>query len=696
MRALLSAIFMMQASLAFSQIELNVEKEARHLIDVLAEKHVQPRPVDDTFSAWTFDHLIDKLDPDKLLLATEDINAISSFRERIDDELTGTSWTFLPQLAKVYKSSVDRYVAGIREISKKPVDFNDNVALSKDTLRSPTLASLRLRWELEFRYRLLNRLYDLKKRDKNTSAKDFLLQHEKAAAAQVGKVMLHEPEKFSNNAAGLTAHVSAEFLATIAVAFDPHTTYYSPQQVKEFMSSLSSKGYYYGFTLGENETGEVSIIQLMPGGPAWKSGEIQIGDVIQGMKFKGQPVLDLWGFDAHDVNEIMERSTETSMELTLRKADGSLRTIPLQKEKVDSDEDVVKSFLLTGPKKVGFISLPDFYSKWGDEDGTHCANDVAREIVKMKKENIDGLILDLRYNGGGVLAEAVAMAGIFIDAGPILVLKNKAGSLTTIKDMNRGTIYDGPLIILVNEMSASASELLAAALQDYHRAVIVGGTTYGKGTAQQIVPTNPQAARTPTKFSNNISDQHAGFASITMEKFYRVTGRSNQFTGVLPDISLPGLFHTLPIGEKYMPMAFKPDSIQKKVYYQALPVLPVADLKEKSRKRTTDDAAFAKMPVYSKRLTKLYKTTEPLSLRWEDFTKQRSETDDFIDGLRSDSTYETHSFVASRLETDGRIVANNSYATDYNSRWVKSLQSDVFLDEAYHVACDLILHTYKK
>jgi len=288
------------------------------------------------------------------------------------------------------------------------------------------------------------------------------------------------------------------------------------------------------------------------------------------------------------------------------------------------------------------------------------------------------------------------MAGIFIDAGPILVLKNKAGSLTTIKDMNRGTIYDGPLIVLVNEMSASASELLAAALQDYHRAIIVGGTTYGKGTAQQIVPTGPQPVRAPAKFSNNTSDEHAGFASITMEKFYRVTGRSNQFTGVVPDINLPGLFHALPIGEKYMPMAFQPDSIRKKVYYQALPVLPVADLREKSRKRIIDDPAFAQMPAYSERLTTLYKTSEPLSLRWDDFTKQRAETDDFISRLRPDANYETQSFTASRLATDGHTVANNSYMNEYNSRWVKSLQADIFLGEAYQVACDLILHTFKK
>ncbi|MEJ7644628.1 MAG: carboxy terminal-processing peptidase [Chryseolinea sp.] len=696
MKALLPAIFVLQALTVWSQSELNVETEARLLAKVLVEKHVQPRAIDDAFSAWTFDHLIDQLDPEKLYITTEDLNTINAFRTKIDDDLNGTSWIFLPELAKLYKTCIDRYVSGIQEISKKAVDFNRNVSLSKDTIRALNVASLRTRWEFEFRFRLLNRLYDLKKRSKVSATKDFLAQSEKSAAAQVEKVMLHEAEKFRSGPSGLKTHVSAELLSTIASAFDPHTTYFSPQQVKDFMSSLSSKGYYYGFTLGENEVGEVSIVQLMPGGPAWNSGQVEIGDIIQAMKFEGQPILDLWGFDAHDVNGIMESSMETSMALTLRKADGSVVAIPLQKEKVDSDEDVVKSFLLTGQKKIGFISLPDFYSKWGDEDGTHCANDVAREIVKMKLEKIDGLIIDLRFNGGGVLAEAVAMAGIFIDAGPILVLKNKAGSLTTVKDINRGTIYEGPLVVLVNEMSASASELLAAALQDYHRAVIVGGTTYGKGTAQQIVPTNPQAVRTPTKFSANTSNDDAGFASITMEKFYRVTGKSNQFIGVVPDVNLPGLFHSLPIGEKYMPMAFPPDSIRKRIYYQALPLLPVTDLQAKSKKRIMDAPGFAKMPLNSERLTTLYKTDEPVSLRWDDFSKQRSETDEFISSLRSNTNAETQSFKAYRLETGGQPVTTDSYINDYNNRWVASLQSDIVVDEAYHVACDLILNTVKK
>ncbi|HMG91252.1 MAG TPA: carboxy terminal-processing peptidase [Chryseolinea sp.] len=661
------------------------------------EKHIQPRSMDDIYSAWVFDNTIDELDPDRVCFTKEDINSLLVYRQKIDDELNGAGWSFLSQLTQLYKKNLQRYSSGIKEVGQQPVDFFSQAFLKEDSSWSNDMKILRKHWEHVFRFHLQKRLANLASRPGAKIEKDFLTKNESVARQQVLRALSRDADRILKHTNGFESYVASVFFQSMATAFDPHTSYFTSSQMQSFISSLSTQGFLFGFTLEENESGEVIISHLMPGGPAWNSGEIHKGDVLQAIRWEGKELQDLWGLDSEEVNDMLGEPDLFKIELTLKKADGTLKTVHLRKEKVTAEENVVKSFVLEGQKKIGFISLPDFYSNWGDADGSKCASDVAREIVKLKRENIEGLILDVRFNGGGSMAEAVAMAGIFIDAGPVGVMKNKNSEPFTLKDINRGTIYDGPLVIMVNSLSASASEFLAAALQDYNRALIVGARTYGKATAQQIMPADPSLKLDEKKSKLQPDDINAaGFAKVTTEKLYRITGRTAQQTGVIPDIELPDALQELPLRESTLPLSFAPDSIQKKVYFQPLALLPRSPLLEKSKHRINGQPQFSLLRNLGDRYANYKFNSDSVALKWPDFQKNNSMYTQLVKEIAAGIKTSTKVFKAELL-TDAQFKAeSDSYFDDFNNTWKKNLEEDIFVNETFLITCDLILHVTKK
>jgi carboxyl-terminal processing protease len=392
--------------------------------------------------------------------------------------------------------------------------------------------------------------------------------------------LLKTPELFKTE-------LENDYLNTIAWCYDPHTSYMSISQKKDFDTHMSASEYSAGFELEENDKGDLTISFLQPGGSAWRSGQLHTGDQLIKIKSEGiEKEIATIGDD--ELENMLGGNNQAGLEVTVKTAAGELKTIKLSKEKIDDEESIVKSYVLQGNKNIGYINLPGFYSREDDSitdekdikyDG--CANDVSKEIVKLRKDTIAGLILDLRYNGGGSMWEAMQLAGIFIDIGPVASVKDKDGKVRFLKDPNRGTIYDGPLMVLINGRSASASEFVSAVLQDYNRALIVGGTTYGKGTAQIVLPMDTMP------FSNN--KNYTEFVKVTQQKFYRVNGSTTQWKGVLPDIELPDIYSDELNKEKANSSALQPDN-SKTGIYQAAAALPAQSLKLKSEQRTVNDA----------------------------------------------------------------------------------------------------------
>lgn len=675
-----------------AQSPISYEAESKKLVRTLHDRHVQPLPTDDAFSRRIFDNVLLELDPDAIYFTAKDIQSLEEFKLGIDNELAGLSpWTFLPKLTALYKSSIERYRQGITDLSKVAIDANSQTLFTQDTTFESNPERLKAKWAFAVRSDIFNRLYgrSLKKRDQ--PEKEFFSQNEKVVREQVSRLMLRSVEKHLSKTSGVVDFVAVKFMNSIASSFDPHSHYFSPQKIKEFMASLSSRGAFYGFGLDENQDGEVFITNLKPGGAAWSSGQIFEGDVIEEIQFEAELPIEVLGYSVKDVVSILDESMKDAMKLVVRNAEGVSKEVWLRKQVGDAEDNVVRSFILNGKQKIGFISLPAFYSSWNDKDQGRCANDVAREVVRLKAQQVEGIILDIRYNGGGLMDEAVAMAGIFIDAGPMVAIKNQAGEVRTVKDMNRGTIYDGPLLVLINGASASASELLAAALQDYHRAVIVGSTTYGKGTAQQIfsIANTSGVAGKGTMRSVGSNAQGSGYVSITMERFYRVTGKTNQFVGVVPDITLPDILSKLPIGERFVPNAFKPDSVQKKIYYQSLSALPIDTLANMSRRRQQSNPGFAEIGKYGELILNLHRAGVTKS-GWAEYRKARMEDLEMISKVKEKTLVQTSAFKIIPTPNSISTAPPNEYENAYNARWITRLEKDLQLGEGYSIMCDII------
>ncbi len=349
----------------------------------------------------------------------------------------------------------------------------------------------------------------------------------------------------------------------------------------------------------------------------------------------------------------------------------------------------MKSFLLKGDKTIGYISLPAFYTDWEDasKDINGCANDVAKEIIKLKQENIDGLILDLRYNGGGSMQEAVDLAGIFIDAGPVGQIKSSDGKIFTLKDMNRGTIYDGPLVLLVNGYSASASEMLAGTLQDYNRAIIVGTPTYGKATAQVVLPMDT----TISLENDNQSKQTSSYIKLTTDKLFRITGATAQGTGVQPDILLPDVSEAEPQHETDEYFTLHVSNIDANKYYKPYPFLPIAALKKIAADKIAPDDYFKKLNDYLV-LYKGCRQQKDISLQWKDASEERKKVDDAYstmqnakDSMKAGFTVQENIYEQQRLETDGSLKEMNKILKRY-------LQDDPVLNIGY----DMLMFMTKK
>ena len=652
--------------------------------------HLSPRPVDDSFSIAMFRSLLKIADRRRLLFTEAEYKNLLSYSTNLDDELNGKSWNFVALFESLYKRALNRADSIINKQLQKPFDFsvNESITTSNDETFNfaADVAALSNRWSRYLKYRALNQLYDLVASD--SSGKTTLKTSISSSEAKVrDRILLSETKALKKSLAhpaGFSEYVIQLYLDAIASGFDPHTNYFSQEGKEEFKEALSTEALSFGLGLNENEKGQIVINELKPGGPAWKSGDINEGDELLSLQWEGKEAVEMAGLSLEDAYEVLDQSITDRLVLKSRKSDGTIKIVFLRKEKLENEENIVKGFVLKGQKKVGYILLPAFYTQWENETGSSCANDVAKEIVKLKRENIDALILDIRYNGGGSLGEAMEMAGIFIDEGPLMGQKQKDGKVVYLKDPNRGTIYNGPMALMVNGQSASASEILAGTLQDYNRALIIGSNTFGKATMQQMMPLDTTAKK-PGNI-NNAKD----IVKITTGKLYRLSGETAQLNGVRPDIVLPDAFDGVDYREKFFPFALSSDLVTKNAYYKPLATLPVGELANKSLLRINANKEFGAIKNMVTAMKARRAKTETIPLKQEAFeqwAKQREQELDIIEG----NTSSTGQFTADNHGLDKALLAsNNNYAKEINKEWLQNITEDIYVQEAFSVLCDLI------
>ncbi len=685
-------IFLISSSFAQKR---DFRKEASLLKNLILKEHYHPKEINDEFSKEFYDQLLNGLDPDKIIFAESDLKTLQPYQTLLDDEFNGKQWNFFAQLVTTYRKSLERSELYIEQLSASPFNWRVKEYMVNDTLHWPsTEVALRDKWRLWLKLSLLDRLTDMYQLD-SLQESQFFQKNELTARMRVKATELRSVRRILKHQSGFENYVASIYFATFSSMFDPHSAYLSTTEMENFLSGLSTEGYYFGVTLDENDRGDVIIASLAPGSPAWKSGEFHAGDVLLALTWTGQERIELAGVSVEEVNEMLADANHNSLEFTIKMAGGIQKAIPLRKEKISVEEDFVRSYILTGKNKIGYISLPDFYTRWGDEsEGSRCASDVAKEIIKLKKENINGLILDVRFNGGGSLQEALALGGIFIDEGALGIMRNQKQNETTVKDMNRGTVYDGPLVLMVNGQSASASEFLAGALQDYNRAIIIGSRTYGKATAQNFFPLDPNQKEEPSLESLKAG---AGFATITTDKIYRVTGKTAQGLGITPDILLPDFYDVVMMREAMLPYALPSDSVYKKTYYKPSIPLPKLQLKKQSEARIASKESFKTILETSSWLkVKLTDQYKPVLLDWEDFLKKSKEDEQQYMIIQKMLTKPTTIFDVTNNQIDLQRINADEYAIDFNKRWIERLNKDNYVEEAFQVVSDMIEWKIKK
>lgn len=523
--------------------------------------HVQPRPVDKVFSKDLFSQMIHALDADKIYFCQEDIQKLETWQYRLDNQLLNKKEDFINLLVLLYTKKINQTDSIIERFSKTHFDLGkyESYKVSEDSIFSSTDAMREIKLYKLVKRNLLETIVDVYDEDstKKNIKPDSL---EARARKKVCHTFQRDIQRIRQTIGGLPGFVSNAWCESVASCYDPHTEFFSPEKKEEFQGELGDKQLQFGFSVGQGKDA-TEITRLKPGSPAYESGMIHVGDRIMALQWEGNEEVDVSDGSADEVNAFISGDHGKTLTLTLKKSDGPTRKVTLHKGKstLNNENSKVRSFILKGDHRIGVISLPAFYTDWNGQEGGNngCADNVAREIIKLKKENIEGLILDLRFNGGGSMMEAIALAGIFIEGGPVGMTSDKEGKIYTMKDMNRGTPYHGPLVLLVNGYTASASEMLAGTLQDYHRALIVGSPSFGKATAQVVLPLD-------TVFDEKHMERMKTadyYLKITTDRLFRVNGTSAQQLGIIPDIYLPDLAEIQSEREKTLPFSLTNMSI---------------------------------------------------------------------------------------------------------------------------------------
>ncbi len=670
-------------------------KEYKAIVPVLKRmieiNHCNARVFNETVEKSLLRDFINRLDKEHLYFTQADVKQLQDMLPQMHDELAGKNTLFLDKALLIYKSRLQKTDTLVNSLLQKPFDFTQpgEIVFANDSSSFAAGESeWQTRWGKWLKYKMLYRLSNLMLADSTLSIAGALKQE----AAQRELVRKSEQRKINGllqHNWGYENYVAYLFCNALANVFDPHTEFFPAVDKENFVGAVSGESYSFGLQLDQNDKDEIEISHIQPGSPAWKSGDLNKNDVLLQLQWEGKAKVDLEGAGGYEVSALLAEMNHQRLSLTVRKANGIQKTVTLLKEKIHDEENFVKSFVLDGDRRVGYIVLPGFYTEWETTNGSSCANDVAKEILKLKKENIEGLILDLRNNGGGSMEEAMQLAGIFIEEGVLGFEKEKEGKALALKDPNRGTVYDGPLLVMVNGSSASASEMVAGALQDYNRALIVGNPTYGKATMQVVLPLDTSLsllAATKSMAGKNNYD----YAKITMGKLYRVNGSSNQLRGVIPDITLPDIAALLNYRESSQDWALTADSVKKALYFSPLSPLPVSVLAAKSAARVKTDSGFELVKRSQPLVADMYNLTS-LPLQFDLYLRHKKEVKNAFSQLgRQMESQKPGGFTIINNAADRQRLAADEYLSENNQLSVKSMLADIYLHESFLILADYI------
>ncbi len=682
---MLAVILLTGSFILYSKNKAAPEGKSEVLIKALMQGinslHYNPEKLDDAFSKKAFALYLERLDYNKKFLLESDVVALRKFETAIDDQLREGTYEFFDASADLIEKRTKESEAFYKEVLAKPFDFSKDETIELDGKKlayAKDMASLKEAWRKQLKYQTLVHLANMQEQQakpavngEKKETKTFE-QLEKEARERVIKTYadLYQRLERRNKEDWRSIYINS-----VTNVYDPHTGYFPPKAKADFDIDFSGRLEGIGASLQEKD-GQIKVMEIVPGSPSYLQGDLKPGDAIQKVaQGAGEPVV-IEGMRIDDAIQLIRGKKGTEVRLTVRKPDASTKVITIIRDVIVIDDTYAQSAIINADQKIGYIKLPSFYADFERrQDGRNSGADVKREIEKLKAEGMQGLVLDLRNNGGGSLGDAIEMAGLFIEQGPIVQVKTAQGKAVVYDDRDPTLQYDGPLVVLVNANSASASEILAAAMQDYKRAVIVGSQTFGKGTVQQFIELDDVL---PAQLN---AYKPLGALKLTTQKFYRINGGTTQLRGVKPDVTLPDAYSFLEFGEKEQDYPLPFDEISPAKYKPwTKSSINLSQVQANSKKRIAGNKSFEVIQASGVRMKKQSdNTSRSLNLKkyMEEDKKAEAESKRLEEAQKEVPVLDIY-----RMKQDLQAISSDTAKTARSKDFLKSLQKDIYVEEA--------------
>ena len=646
---------------------------------LLEEGHFQPKDFNDSFSEDVYSRFLKTIDPYKQYFYKSDVKEFEAFKTLLDDQIKNYDLSFFNLVHNRLTQRIEESKAVYTEVLGRPFNYELDEVYQSDAENLEYVSSkkeLSNRWRKQLKFSTLTDYHDMLSDADNDNKSNAEIDEEarKSTLKSLEEVSVYFDDMRRDD--WLAMYINA-----ISESFDPHTYYFAPQFKDRFDAEMSGKYEGIGARL-QKKMDKISITELISGGSAWRQNKLQVGDIILKVRQEDEDeAVSIVGMRLDDAVKLIKGPKGTNVILTLKRVDGTIEDLSIPRDEIELEETYAKSSIVKKSKyKFGVINLPKFYIDFEDVNSRNSTTDVKREIERLKDEGVDGLVLDLRNNGGGSLKTAVEIGGLFIKEGPIVQVRSTGEDRQVLKDRDPSVSWDGPLVILVNEFSASASEILAAAMQDYKRAIVIGSKqTYGKGTVQNVIDLN--------RMIRNNTNGDMGAFKFTTQKYYRINGGSTQLEGVKSDVVVPDRYSYIDLGEKDQDNPLSWDEIEPASYELWKSSIDYETTVQKSKERMNSSAEI-KLIDENARWIKDARSKDVYSLKYSEYVAELKKNEKESERFDALSDYTTNLSFES-LAYEKPIMANDSVLRIKRERWHESLSKDIYMDEALNVLTDL-------
>ena len=690
-KVMLLALLLAFASCSFTTKSIEDPDKDKLLVQVitylLEEVHFDPKSIDDEFSAHVFRNYFEQIDPYKRYFYKSDIEEFKKFEMDLDDQLKKYDVSFFSLSHERLIKRIEESKSIYGEILDKPFDFTIDEEFNADYENIDyvnTQKELKDRWRKQLKLWTISNFNDLLEEQEQSIKNDpsFVAKTNDELEKEAREETLKLIDRYYDRLESFERKDwFSRYVNAVVEEFDPHTFYFAPEDRDAFDQEISGKLEGIGARLS-SQFDNIKIVELISGGPAWRGQELEVGDIILKVKQEDEEeAVSLVGMRTDDAVKYIKGPKGTKVTLTVKKVDGTISDIEIIRDVVEIEETYARtSIVKKADRNFGVIYLPKFYADFDDYKNRNAASDIKQEIERLKEQGMEGLVLDLRDNGGGSLQAVIDLAGLFIKDGPIVQVRATGEPKEVLKDRDRSIIWDGPLVILVNELSASASEIMAAAMQDYKRAIIIGGKqTYGKGTVQQVMDLN--------RMVRNNTNGDLGALKLTIQKYYRINGGSVQLEGVKSDVVVPDRWSFIPVGEKDWENPLPWDEIDSANYKVWDSYFDYDSTISKSKERMSNNDQLNLIEEYAM-WVKNNMDIKSYSLNFEKYKANLDKNELEVKKFDKISEYQSNLTFES-LPYEKNLFKQDSILQMKRERWHENLSQDVYIEEALNVLEDL-------